>query len=324
MCPAPLLRPSLTPVATVLLPAERARVDAAGDGLYRALHRDSLEDVLRDLREQRVSAVLVSVARCGDGEASRVARLVREFPRIPAVALLTQIEAHTPQAVLSLGQCGVRSLIDVRQPGGWRELREVLIADRAGDIERLVLGQLSIDLAGAPQDCWRFFELLVRSMGRVTTVRALAARLEVVPSTLMSRFFRARLPAPKRYLAMARLIQAARVFENSGLSVANVANHLEYSSPQSFGRHVRTLLGMTALEFRQRYDGEGMLQRFREELILPHLEALRVFNPLSSPPRWMEPEGSASPASRGATRRQSARWTGEDGPRAGPAGGRPG
>ena len=58
---------------------------------------------------------------------------------------------------------------------------------------------------------------------------------------------------------MARLTHAAQVFENPGLSVANVANHLEYSSPQSFGRHVRTLLSMTALQFRQRYDGEGML-----------------------------------------------------------------
>lgn len=288
MCPPPVLRSSLTPIATVLLPAERPRVDAAGEGLYRALHRDSLDDVLRDLREQRVSAVVVSVARCGDGDVNRVARLVREFPRIPAVALLTQLEPGTPRAVLSLGQSGVRSLIDVRHPAGWRELREVLIADRAGDIERLALGQLSIDLAGAPEDCWRFFEALFRLTPRVTTIRALSARLQVVPSTLMSRFFRARLPAPKRYLAVARLVQAARIFENPGLSVANVANHLEYSSPQSFGRHVRTLLGMTALEFRQRYDGEGMLQRFREELVVPYLDVLRCFNPLSSPPRWLE------------------------------------
>jgi AraC-like DNA-binding protein len=267
-------------------------VDAAGEGLYQALHRDCVEDVLRDLREQRVSAVVVSVARCADGDVSRVARLVREFPRVPAVALLTRLEAETPRAVLTLGQSGVRSLIDVRQPAGWRELREVLIADRAGDIERLALAQLSIDLAGAPEDCWRFFEALFRLTPRVTTVRALSARLQVVPSTLMSRFFRARLPAPKRYLAIARLVQAARVFENPGLSVANVANHLEYSSPQSFGRHVRTLLGMTALEFRQRYDGEGMLQRFREELILPYVDTLRAFNPLSSAPRWQESEAS--------------------------------
>lgn len=279
-------RVALPPVATMLTPVERTRVDAAGEGLYRTLHRDSMEDVIRDLREQRVSAVLVSVSRCSERDAQRVGWMVREFPRVPAVALLTQLDPATPRAVLSLGQSGVRTLIDVRQSAGWRELRDVLLADRAGDIGRLAVAQLVIDLMGVPEDCWRFFEMLFTVPARVATVRVLSARLQVVPSTLMSRFFRARLPAPKRYLAMARLTQAARLLENPGLSVANVANHLEYSSPQSFGRHVRTLLHVTATDFRQRYDGEGMLGRFREELVLPHLAVLRDFTPLSTRPRW--------------------------------------
>ena len=286
MASAPTIRPALTPVATMLLAPERAPVDAAGEGFYRTYHRDSIDAVIRDLREQRVRAVLVSVARCGRTDASHVARLVREFPRVPAVALLTQVEAETPQAVLTLGQSGVRALVDVRHSSGWRELREVLIAERAGDIERQALGTLALDLAGVPEDCWRFFESLFCSSPRAPSVRALAAQLHVVPSTLMSRFFRVRLPAPKRYLAMARLTHAARIFENPGLSVANVANHLDYSSPQSFGRHVRTFLGLTAVEFRQRYDGEGMLHRFREELVLPFLPVLRHFTPLVTPQRW--------------------------------------
>jgi AraC-like DNA-binding protein len=101
----------------------------------------------------------------------------------------------------------------------------------------------------------------------------------------MSRFFRWRLPAPKQYLALARLVRAARLFENPGFSVANVANHLDYSSPQSFGRHVRTLLNLTALQFRDRYDGEGMLQQFRTTLVTPYLEQLRQFRPLG--PSWI-------------------------------------
>lgn len=303
----PMIDTALTRVATMLLPSERPRVDAAGEGLYRAVHRDSVDELLADLREQRVGAVLVSVARCGEGESERVARIVREFPRVPAVALLSQLEPATARAVLGLGQSGIRSLVDIRQPGGWRELREVLITRRADDIERLALGQLSLDLAGAPEDCWRFFEAIVRTTPRVATVRALARALGVVPSTLMSRFFRARLPAPKRYLAMSRLVHAARVFENPGLSVANVANHLEYSSPQSFGRHVRTMLRVTALEFRQRYDGEGMLQRFREELVLPFLPVLRRFTPLATAPHWERAmaRGLAVPRSPGGTRRQN-------------------
>ena len=247
-----------------------------------------MDDVIGDLRAQRVSAVVVSVTRCGgEDDASRFGQIVREFPRVPAIALLTQFEVGTPRAVLSLGQSGVRALVDVRQPGGWRELREVLMHDRTRDIEKIALAQLSLDLAGAPDDCWRFFETIFQPGLRTSTIRTLSTELRVVPSTLMSRFFRAHLPAPKRYLAMARLTHAARVFENPGLSVANVANHLEYSSPQSFGRHVRTLLSITALEFRQRYDGEGMLHRFREELIVPFVPTLRNFSPLTEGLRWL-------------------------------------
>ena len=282
----------LAPVSTILTPNERLRVDAAGEGLYRTLHRDTLDDVIRDLKERRAGAVLVSVSRYDLREAARVATVVREFPRVPAVALLTQLESQTAHAVLSLGRSGVQTLIDVRQPEGWRELRDVLLADRTSDIQRLALGQLSVDLVGAPDDCWRFFETLFQGSSQICTVRALSRQLRVIPSTLMSRFFRARLPAPKRYLAMARLTRAAQLFENPGLSVANVANHLDYSSPQSFGRHVRSLLQMTAVDFRQRYDGEGMLQRFREELVLPHLTVLRTFTPLNAPPGW-------TPTSRG-------------------------
>jgi AraC-like DNA-binding protein len=277
---------SLAPVATLLTPAERVRVDAAGEGLYRAIHRETLEDVLRDLREREISAVLLSVTRCDVHAASRVGHVVREFPRVPAVALLTQFEPRTAQQVLALGQCGIRRLVDVRDPMGWRHLRDVLVAERADELQSLALDQLAADLVGASADCLRFFEALFRAPTRVTTVRALSRILGVVPSTLMSRFFRARLPAPKRYLAFSRLVRAARLFENPGLSVANVATHLEYSSPQSFGRHVRTLLRMTAVDFRHRYDGEGMLRRFREELVLPHLTTLRRLAPLGGPSPW--------------------------------------
>jgi AraC-like DNA-binding protein len=274
-------RPSLAPVTTILTPAERIRVDAAGEGLYTALHRDSVDDVIRDLKEHRAAAVLVSVTRCNAQAASQVALLVREFPRVPTVALLTDVEPTNPGAMLTLGRSGVQTLVDVRQATGWRRLRDVILADRSRDISRLALAQLANDLPDAHPDCRHFFETLFNLPTGISTIRSLARHLEVVPSTFMSRFFRANLPAPKRYLAMARLVRAAQLFENPGLSVANVANRLDYSSPQSFGRHIRGLIQMTAVEFRQKYDGEGMLQRFREELVLPYATTLRDFAPLS-------------------------------------------
>ena len=272
------------PIATMLTPAERIRVDAAGEGSYLALHRNSVAELVQDLKSNRVGAVVLSVACCDQRSRAGVAALVREFPRVPTVALLTQLDRSTAHTMLSLGSTGLRRLVDVRDAEGWRELREYLLTARGDDIQREALGALAIDLSSVHRDCWRFFEALFVSSPRVSTVRMLARELDVLPSTLMSRFFRARLPAPKQYLAFARLVRAARLFENPGFSVANVANHLDYSSPQSFGRHVRTVMQLTAVQFRERYDGEGMLQHFRDALILPYLDQLRELRPLS--PSW--------------------------------------
>ena len=269
----------LLPVATLLTPAERMRVDAASKGYYHTVHRESIEDIITDAKAHQVHAVLVSVSYAAH-QPVQIASFVREFPRIPAVAILSELGARTPHTVLALGRSGINRLVDVRAPEGWRELRGALMADAGQSMQRAALSQLAIDLAGVPEQCWRFFEVLFTCPPRITSVRMLSRDLGVVPSTLMSRFFRQGLPTPKRYLAMARLIRAARLFENTGFSVANVAVHLEYSSPQSFGRHIRGLLDMTASEFRTQFDGAGMFERFRAELIAPYGELLMQFHPL--------------------------------------------
>jgi AraC-like DNA-binding protein len=267
-------------ITTVLTPDERLRVDAAGQGIYRAWHRDNLNDALRDLRDNRAAAVIVSIARCDANDLPRVARVVREFPRVPAVALLSNLSPQTAQTVLVLGRCGVRTLVDVREPRGWQQLRSVLLHDQATEIHRVARARVAEDLGDAPEGCLRFFRALFEEGSGTRTIQELSGVLGVIPSTLMSRFVRASLPAPKYYLSMARLVCAARMFENPGLSVTLVANELDYSSPQAFGRHLRSMLRLSALEFRERYDGEGMLQHFRDELVLPHLPRLRAFDPL--------------------------------------------
>jgi AraC-like DNA-binding protein len=290
-------------ISTMLPATERVRIDAVSRGLCQPVHRETLDDVLADVRERRARAVIFSVARYGVLPTARIATLVREFPQIPAIALVSHEDPALPHAALSLGHIGVRTLVDVRQPDGWGRLRSILMAERAGDVEREVLAVLAVDLTGAPRDCWRFFELIFSTAPRILTVRQLASHLKVLPSTLLSRFFRAALPAPKRYLSYARLIRAAKLFENPGYSVASVANHLEYSSPQSFGRHLRKLLRMTPIEFRHRFNAHLMTEHFRAELIVPHLAVLRGFHPVSTDPSWAKPvanfkPGYAPPAAR--------------------------
>jgi AraC-like DNA-binding protein len=268
-------------VATVLLPGERPRVDAAGNGCFAVVHRDTIPEAIRVVRERPVDAVLLSVHRCPTSQIDALDHLLRDFPDVPTVALVSHHDPASTEALLHLGASGIRQVIDVTSPAGWQRLRDV-VAGPASRASARIQGPLFEALEDAPADTRLFFEVMVRLAPETVTVRKLATKLHVRPSTLMSRFGRAGLPSPKSYLAAIRLLHAAVLFEGSGLSVADVAYRLEYSSPQSFGRHVRALLGITSLEFRHRLPFPAALNRFIAIMITPYHEALRDFHPLAA------------------------------------------
>lgn len=269
------------PVTTILTPSERSAVDAAGEGLYRAMHRSSLDEVRRDLREQTATAVLLSLACCTPRDAIRMAAILREHPRVPMMGLVTNADRVHPQSLLSLGRSGMRIVIDARESGGWHLLREtVATADRSSFSIDSAVSDLRLRLMAAGTDCLELLELFFTAKPALHSVRKVAALVDLHPGTLMSRFQRAGLPALKRYLDMANLVRAAHRLQDSRRSIADVAVSLDYSSPQSFGRHVNLVLGLTASVFRASYDCEGMYRRFCDELITPFLAELIAFRPL--------------------------------------------
>jgi AraC-like DNA-binding protein len=270
-------------VCTVLAPPERPRVDAAGDGCFTALHANSFRDALRAARRKRVDALVLSVHSCRGEELPAVARFVREFPAIPAVALVSRHDREATETLLKLGATGVRTAVDCTEAAGWRRLRD-LLAHPASPVAARILARVIPALGGgdAGGDVRVFFEALARLAPVLCTVRRLARHLRIPPSTLMSRFYRAGLPSPKTYLAGMRLLHAAYLFLNPGLSVGDVAYRLDYSSPQSFGRHLQAMLGVTAGEFRRRFPFDVSLERYVDLLITPYRETLRAFTPLNA------------------------------------------
>lgn len=265
------------PISTLLTADERSSVDAAGKGLCAPLHRDSLDEVTRDVRERHATAVVLSVARCVR-ETMNVAGLMREFPRIPAIALLSVADPAMSHTVLTLGQSGVRTLIDVRAPDAWRALRRAIMDSAPTSVCRVALDALADDLTGVKAGCWEFFDLLFTATPPISRVSVLSRRLHLAPFALASRLYRLRLPAALDYLYTARLTRAARLLENPGLSITNVANLLEFSSPQAFGRHVGVMLQLSASAFRRSYDGVRMIELFRQRLVLPYLDRLQRFD----------------------------------------------
>jgi transcriptional regulator GlxA family with amidase domain len=165
----------------------------------------------------------------------------------------------------------------VRRPEGWTALRQTLGSAARAEVAQLAADRLAPHLGGASADAQRFVAALFAVPPGLTTVRELARAVGVLPTTMMSRFFRSRLPAPKRYLAMARLTRAADLLAYGAWTVASMADYMDYSSAQGFSRHLHLLLGVRPAEFRRRFTPELLLDRFAEELLIPHAAALREF-----------------------------------------------
>jgi hypothetical protein len=147
-------------VCTVLPPPERPRIDAAGDGCFDTLHADSLREALYVARRRRVDAVVISVHRCHGEALPGIARFVREFPAIPAVALVSRHDREATETLLRLGATGVRSAVDCTEPEGWRRLRE-LVGHPASPVAARILARLMPAFGEPPASLARYIDLLI-------------------------------------------------------------------------------------------------------------------------------------------------------------------
>jgi AraC-like DNA-binding protein len=222
---------------------------------------------------------LFSVHEWRGQEVEEIDNLVRRFPDVPTVALLTRSDPQAPETLLRLGATGVRHVVDVTGPSGWSRLRR-LLAEPASRPAARILSRLADLLPDLAADTRMFLELMVRLAPSTAVARRLAQQTRLRPSTLTSRFARAGLPSPKTYIAALRLLYAAQYFENDGLSISDVAYRLECSSPQSFGRHLRAMLGITPGEFRRRFTFDAAMDRFVAQLVEPYSAAWLTFHPL--------------------------------------------
>src|ERR1041385_196972 len=148
-------------VCTVLPAPERPRLDAAGDGCFTTVHTSSFRDALRAARRKRVDALVLSVHACRGDELPAVARFVREFPAIPAVALVSRHDRNASETLLRLGATGVRSAVDCTEPAGWRRLRD-LVGHPASPVAARILARLIPALDEGTGDVRAFFEAVAR------------------------------------------------------------------------------------------------------------------------------------------------------------------
>jgi AraC-like DNA-binding protein len=269
------------PTVLTIVPArERQRFDAAAVGYFIPVHASSVREAVRAVRERPINAVLVSPGSVPPESLGEVATIASSYG-VPTVAVFCENDRALPQQLLEFGASGVRRSVDLSATDGWRQLRD-LLAHPATPTAARILVRLLPALGDASMSCRLFFQWMVKAAPRTTSVRAMLRPLRVPASTFVSRFFRATLPSPKRYLASTRLLHAVALLEQPWLSVSDVAYRLDYSSPQSFGRHIRAHTGLTATAFRRRHGLDHALEMYDQELLRPFRPAFRIFRPFLS------------------------------------------
>ena len=264
-------------VAAVLLPTERPQVEAASTGCFTVLVRDSVPEALKAVRERPVDAVLLSVHRCPPAETDSIRQFLSAFPGLPTIALVSRPDPVAAETLLRLGRIGRPRRHRRDRSSRLDRLRHFLLEPASRPAAR-ILGPL---FARLPDIARRTHGFSSKSWCGWRPIRSRSAGWRGCSRSSPAPSCRASpgpgCPSAKRYLAATRLLYAAQLLENSGLSVADVAYRLECSSPQSFARHMRSLLGISCSEFRRRFPFTEALDRFLTVMIDPYQTAWREF-----------------------------------------------
>ena len=279
--------PTLPRICALLGARERTQVEAATDGRLAIMHRATVRGIYDDIAGGHADGALLSVAMVRESDIPSVVAILRDLPATPVLGLLGEDAATaTVPGTLRLGRAGVTRLVDIREPTGWIALRDAFTVDLPESATQsalaAIIAAIEVEPDGTRTRCTEGVRRFLTAIfsPHATTALGIAAELGLLPSTLASRFLRAGLPSPKQYLSLAKLLRAAYLGEAPGLPIRAIAERLQVSSAQSYGRMVRHMTGMTAVEFRRAVNGAAALERFTAAVVAPYRDILRRFDPL--------------------------------------------
>lgn len=128
-------------------------------------------------------------------------------------------------------------------------------------------------IAGAPcqEMIHRFLSTRSFQVGQVRTM--------LCTSTLNSRFVKAGLPTPFRYMRWARLVRFRALLADPTVTVLEAASLLGWETRAAAHREVRTLCGVTVMQFRYHGSVASLIAAGMAQLVVPHGEILRTFDP---------------------------------------------
>lgn len=249
--------------ALILESSARARLHEAlrGQAVVRFCERVS---ELTTLLENGLASIAVVDLRDADGQSTlATVRYAREqFPSIPVV-LYCPITPETSRDVLDFARAGVNDLI-LRGVDDLRlTLRSAMATAQDHCAAAFVVEELTPIIAPSILPIMRFcLERGRRSM----TVENMAEALSVHRKTLVDRLAAAGFPTPSALIAWCRLMMAARLLEDPGRTIEQVALILDFPSGTSLRNMMKRYVGLKTSEVRENGGLRCVLHSFKQAL----------------------------------------------------------
>lgn len=191
-----------------------------------------------------------------------VRRLRTDYPSVPIVMYLP-MSAVVSGAVLEYAKAGVSQLIFQ----GVDDLKASLRSAVEAALDQMSAAALRSDLDPLiPPTIVPFLRYCLEHARRNITVEEVAAAMGVHRKTLVDRLKAARLPSPRAMIGWCRLLMAARLLDDPGRTIEQVALKLDFPSGAALRNMFKRYTGLRTTEVRQNGGQRCLAHAFKREL----------------------------------------------------------
>ena len=225
---------------------------------------DEPDDIVPALGGGGVAAVLLELRDAqGSPTAPLVESLRARFPSVPVIAYCDHRHDSSAE-ILAMARAGVNELVFRGMDDVRLALATVLTSAEYQCAAALVLRELS---SLVPPIVRPLVAYCLEHPGDTLAVQRAAAALGVHRKTLVNRMARAGFPSPSALMSWCRLLVAARLLEDPGRPIEQIALGLGFPSGTAYRNMLRRYTGLRPVEVRENGGLRCLLHRFRQALV---------------------------------------------------------
>jgi AraC-like DNA-binding protein len=253
----------MTVAALVWDSAGRARLQEALRGQAAVRFCDRQEELVALVDNDLVSVLVLDVRdRDGASTLPTVIRIRTGYPSVPVV-LYFALGPDASQDIKNFVRAGVNELVfrdftDLRIP-----LRAAITTAQDHCSAKAILQELEPVVPDAVRPIMQY---CLENARRSMTVEQVATAFGVHRKTLVERLTSVGFPAPSAVISWCRILVAARLLEDPGRSIEQVALVLDFPSGTSMRNMVRRYTGLRPYEVRENGGMRCVLHAFKRQI----------------------------------------------------------